>query len=66
MASVFWLSNWFRSNVWEADKLERAIEALEQTDPGPRTRLINEDGNWIARFRARETIRTSSVAPTGR
>jgi glycosyltransferase involved in cell wall biosynthesis len=42
-----------QDDVWEADKLARAIEALEQTDPGipalygSRTRLVDEDGNEI-------------------
>jgi glycosyltransferase involved in cell wall biosynthesis len=42
-----------QDDVWEADKLSRAIEALEQTGPhipalyGSRTRLIDEAGNEI-------------------
>jgi glycosyltransferase involved in cell wall biosynthesis len=40
-------------DLWEADKLSRAINVLEQGDPGilafygSRTRLIDEDGNEI-------------------
>jgi glycosyltransferase involved in cell wall biosynthesis len=42
-----------QDDVWDADKLERAIDALEQTDVGlpalygSRTRLIDEAGNEI-------------------
>jgi glycosyltransferase involved in cell wall biosynthesis len=42
-----------QDDVWEADKLARAMEALEQTDPGipalygSRTRLVDEDDNEI-------------------
>jgi glycosyltransferase involved in cell wall biosynthesis len=42
-----------QDDVWDADKLERAIKALEQTDTsipalyGSRTRLIDEAGNEI-------------------
>src|SRR5258707_3578754 len=42
-----------QDDVWDADKLERAIDALEQTDAGvpalygSRTRLIDEAGNEI-------------------
>jgi glycosyltransferase involved in cell wall biosynthesis len=42
-----------QDDVWEADKLARAINALERADPGipalygSRTRLINEDGKEI-------------------
>jgi glycosyltransferase involved in cell wall biosynthesis len=42
-----------QDDVWEADKLSRAIDALEQTGPdipalyGLRTRLIDENGNEI-------------------
>ena len=42
-----------QDDVWEADKLGRAIDALKQTAPGvpalygSRTRLIDEDGNEI-------------------
>ena len=42
-----------QDDVWDADKLERAIDALEQTDSsipalyGSRTRLIDEAGNEI-------------------
>jgi glycosyltransferase involved in cell wall biosynthesis len=42
-----------QDDVWEADKLERAVAALEPIDPGipalygSRTRLVDEDGNEI-------------------
>jgi glycosyltransferase involved in cell wall biosynthesis len=42
-----------QDDIWDADKLERAIDALEQTDAGipalygSRTRLIDEAGNEI-------------------
>ena len=42
-----------QDDVWEADKLKRAIDVLEQTAPGipalygSRSRLIDEDGNEI-------------------
>jgi glycosyltransferase involved in cell wall biosynthesis len=42
-----------QDDVWEADKLRRALDVLEQTDPripalyGSRTRLIDEAGNEI-------------------
>jgi glycosyltransferase involved in cell wall biosynthesis len=42
-----------QDDVWDADKLERAIDALERVDPGApalygsRTRLIDEAGNEI-------------------
>jgi len=42
-----------QDDVWEAAKLERAIDALERTDPGipalygSRTRLVDEAGNEI-------------------
>jgi glycosyltransferase involved in cell wall biosynthesis len=42
-----------QDDLWDADKLERAIDALEQTDAGipalygSRTRLIDEAGNEI-------------------
>src|SRR5260221_11360073 len=42
-----------QDDVWEADKLARAIAALERTDPGipalygSRTRLVDEDDNEI-------------------
>jgi glycosyltransferase involved in cell wall biosynthesis len=42
-----------QDDVWDADKLERALDALERVDPGApalygsRTRLIDEAGNEI-------------------
>jgi glycosyltransferase involved in cell wall biosynthesis len=42
-----------QDDVWEADKLRRAVNVLEQADPdipalyGSRTRLIDENGNEI-------------------
>jgi glycosyltransferase involved in cell wall biosynthesis len=59
-----------QDDLWEADKLARAINALEQLDPDipalhcSRTRLIDEDGKEIGLsplFRKRPTFRCSLV-----
>jgi glycosyltransferase involved in cell wall biosynthesis len=59
-----------QDDVWDADKLERAIEALEQIDSGvpalygSRTRLIDEAGNEIgfsSLFRRKPEFRSALV-----
>jgi glycosyltransferase involved in cell wall biosynthesis len=59
-----------QDDVWEADKLERAVAALEPTDPGipalygSRTRLVDEDGNEIGfspLFRKKPEFRSALV-----
>src|SRR5215813_10388252 len=59
-----------QDDVWEVDKLRRAIGLLEQTGPsipalyGSRTRLIDEDGNEIGfspLFRKKPEFRSALV-----
>jgi glycosyltransferase involved in cell wall biosynthesis len=59
-----------QDDLWEADKLSRAINVLEQGDPGilafygSRTRLIDEDGNEIGfspLFRKKPEFRSALV-----
>jgi glycosyltransferase involved in cell wall biosynthesis len=59
-----------QDDVWEADKLSRAINALEQVAPGipalygSRTRLIDKDGNEIGfspLFRKKPEFRSALV-----
>ena len=59
-----------QDDVWEADKLSRAISALEQVAPGipalygSRTRLIDKDGNEIGfspLFRKKPEFRSALV-----
>jgi glycosyltransferase involved in cell wall biosynthesis len=59
-----------QDDVWEADKLRRAIDALEQVVPGipalygSRTRLIDKDGNEIGfspLFRKKPEFRSALV-----
>jgi glycosyltransferase involved in cell wall biosynthesis len=59
-----------QDDVWDADKLARAIDALEPTDPGipalygSRTRLIDEGGNEIGfspLFRKKQEFRSALV-----
>jgi glycosyltransferase involved in cell wall biosynthesis len=59
-----------QDDIWEADKLTRAIDVLEQAGPGipalygSRTRLIDEDGNVIGfspLFRRKPEFRSALV-----